>query len=911
MERDHAVKRDWPESFPRVVADLNLDLPALIEASAGTGKTYAIEHLVLRLVAEKPDWKFESLLLLSFTEKTAGDLRKRIRERLKRESANDFWTPRERGRFFEAHLRCDEASIHTLHGFCHAALRHHALENGTLFDSEVAEERTLLAAALDGLLRGPWAHDEARLRDLLEALEEGPADWRNHLISIALAYQPGRGDTLEPAASPERLRRAEEDLHGLADGLRARYASMRGKFRKDVFLRVREKLDHLSSLDAPSQTKFLADFFIRLRKNSTAVKKGFAACLSKTAAKEAEWILLAEACQGFFDSAQKWSAEKRLHSLGQIAEAVRELRKRLAWEKKRHGVLSYDDMVLRLVEAIRTRPGLVGQLRDRYRACVVDEFQDTDPLQWELLRHLCLDGEGTLPLFLVGDPKQAIYGFRGGDLRTYLGARALFHQRSIKGEAQGKGLKENFRSRPELVHALNRVFAQPVWFGLSPSSESSEFWQLPDASDHIPFTPAVIPTPPDALKEGALEASMKPMARVVLRDFGDHRSKSGAQNAVHAWIASEIQNLVADALRVRANGPPPFQFKDIAILTRTNPEAAAAEKYLRRLGIPCRVRRKGGLFEGTQADQIRLLLALLESAGDPKTQAQILMLPFLRASQDEWPRGLPKECPEPIREWAALAGKGEWPRFFHAVLHESGYLYRLAAETRGGSETQALLALTRILTEEGMRQGHSLRGLLQRFDALRDGEGMDSGQTPDGVAEDRVTLMTLHLSKGLEFPVVFLASLSDGRKPAFYTLRGEKGFLHVLDKKDEDAFGEYRRQSLEEDKRLFYVGLTRAKALVHLPLLPEKFSRAGSGPLGGFAAEALRAASGERPELFRIDSEPLPAIAASISVLAKSAANEPSSVPGKDPWEEAGAFFRIAAGAFPPIPSFSSAKSPP
>ena len=277
------MRSEWPDSFPQLVADLNLDLPALLEASAGTGKTYAIEHLVLRFVAEKPDWKFESLLLLSFTEKTAADLRKRIRERLKTESRNTFWTALEQERFFEAHLRCDEASIHTLHGFCHSVLRAHALENGTLFDSEVADDRALLKDALDGLLRGPWAKDEIRLRELLTVLQNGPSDWRNHLVSIALAYQPDRGDTIQPRMSSERLEKSVEELNDCGEKLIEAFNTFDLKPPKEIFRKIHDRIERLGSSDVSNRTISLRDFFLAIKANNTAIKKGFAACLNKTA----------------------------------------------------------------------------------------------------------------------------------------------------------------------------------------------------------------------------------------------------------------------------------------------------------------------------------------------------------------------------------------------------------------------------------------------------------------------------------------------------------------------------------------------------------------------------------------------------------------------------------------------------
>ncbi|HAO98581.1 MAG TPA: hypothetical protein DCQ83_00895, partial [Fibrobacteres bacterium] len=789
---------------------------------------------------------------------------------LKKESRKDCWTEAERRRLFEAHLRSDEASIHTLHGFCHSILKAHALENETLFDSEVADERTLLHETLDGLLRGPWARDTERLREFLGVMQEGkgiPKDWRSHLVSVALAYQPGRGDRLAPDPDPNQVHHLQMELEPYAQELRNTYARINRQHAKDTFLKVCDWLEQSATVEA------LADRFLRLNKNSTAYKKGFVAGL-KAQAKDPHWVTFAECCQHFHDTVQRLQEARRVRAFHFVAEAVRALRERLVQEKKRLGALSYDDMVSRLTEAVRNRPSLVEQLRERYRVCIVDEFQDTDPLQWELLRRLCLDGKNGPRLFLVGDPKQAIYGFRGGDLRTYFAAREELHMRATNNQAQGSGLRENWRSSPSLIDALNATFSHPSWFGLAEIAEESANWKLPGTSNHIPFTFAESPS--SRSKEKQTETP------VVLRDFTGFSRKSEAQKIVHTWIAAEIRSLMqASSSLVEGLG-------GIAILTRTNPEAAALEKSLRRAGIPCRIRRRGGVFDSIQADQIRLLLELLETARDPRSQTQILTLPFLRR---EWPRGIPEEIPDTIRRWAALAQAGRWTEFFQSLLYEHGYIHRLAAQTRGGSEVQTLLALARRLTEEGMKCAGSPHALLHRFDSLRLQESGEESETSNGDGIPRVTIMTLHLSKGLEFPVIFLASLSESRKATFYTLRDEQGFQHILDRENETAEKIHRQQASEEDRRLFYVGLTRAKQRLYVPLLPEKFSHAGSGPLGGFASDALREAARKHEHLFRIDRGDLPHFSptAISGLLPYSPAVE---FPERDPWEEAGAFFQ-------------------
>jgi ATP-dependent exoDNAse (exonuclease V) beta subunit len=177
-----------------------------------------------------------------------------------------------------------------------------------------------------------------------------------------------------------------------------------------------------------------------------AYKEGFPSLLESTRGRNiatlAEWAEFADACDALLRLGIKVEREKVLEELRLRAEAARELREELAREKLRRGAISYDDMLRGLVESLRARPDLAARLRGRYKACIVDEFQDTDPVQWEILDRLCLREDAgnpvvgevapvhsvslpSLPLFLVGDPKQAIYGFRGGDLRTYLVARGV------------------------------------------------------------------------------------------------------------------------------------------------------------------------------------------------------------------------------------------------------------------------------------------------------------------------------------------------------------------------------------------------------------------------------------------------------------------------------------------------------
>jgi exodeoxyribonuclease V beta subunit len=343
--------------------------------------------------------------------------------------------------------------------------------------------------------------------------------------------------------------------------------------------------------------------------------------------------------------------------------------------------------------------------------------------------------------------------------------------------------------------------------------------------------------------------------RVHLRDFrGDGAEpprKADVERGMRHWIAARI------VAALDAGRPP----SDIAVLVRKNAEGEAIERLLRRRGVPCRVKRRGGFFHGPSADALRLLLEWIEDAGDPDVQARILLLPFTRRDAEDLPRGRPARIPPLLAEWAGLARAGRWPAFFDAVRRQGGYRDRLAAESP--SEAERFDRLTRILSEAGAAPHVGVRALRERFDALRRGEGeegLDGGE-PSEEVEGVVSVMTLHMSKGLEFPVVFLAAAGEGAGSDHFVLRppGEKGFRIALNTQDAAAREEHALQERGEEKRLFYVAFTRAKEELHIPLLPFAFKQRSAGPLGGFAAEALRAAAAAAStrSLFRWDENPV------------------------------------------------------
>lgn len=905
----------WLAAFPSAqVRDLDPRRHALLEASAGTGKTFAIEHLVLRLLVENPAWNPEEVLLLSFTDKTVGELRDRIRTLLRAQVDNSSpkkritgWSPQELERLRTLWLHADDLAVHTLHAFCQSAVQRDPLENSALIRTELTEDRALADVALDGLLRGAWTRDPVRFERLGSALGIGAGnEWRKKLITLALKWQPWRGDVFDPERDPDMVEALEAEaaevvrtfpdiVAAVNEGgysMKAHAASFaftatgrpkknpEAALDKDPWMKILRYAQGLpADPDDPAwnANEVLGFFRRKFKGNMRVITQGWESELPPGSQGRPEWVRFAVTCGSIRELWDRLEHARELRRLGLQAEAARELRAALDAEKLRLGRISYDDMPRRLVEALRRNPALAPRLRARYKVCIVDEFQDTDPIQWEILQHLCLDDRGRdahrLPLVLVGDPKQAIYAFRGGDLRTYLRARDTFLRLAQSGQAQGIGLNANYRSRPALIETLNTLFAHADWFGPPPETAQDASWQLPGKTDGIAFVPVEA-----GLKEiGSAEAAL------VVRDFsagsGEDNGTSAAPPAgirtlrrdVRRWIVARIVDALREPREGNPDAPPRARPGDFAVLTRSGSEGESIARLLRQRGIPCRIRRKGGVFHGPAADALRLLIEWIGDAGDPDAQARILLLPFARRDAADMPAGRPVACPPLIARWAALAHAGRWPEFLDAVAYEGGYRDRLAAASP--ADAARFDRLLHLLAEAGSVPGTPARTLCERFDALRrGGENTDGDDADDatgngsedgnGIGEDApgfVTVMTMHLSKGLEFRHVFVAATGAGKSDNHLVLRDEtrSGFRIALDTKHPVDKLQAEQEARAENLRLYYVAFTRAKETLHIPLLPEKAGKTGTGPLGGFVANAVRAlaASPDAASRLRRDEE--------------------------------------------------------
>ncbi|MCP9824655.1 UvrD-helicase domain-containing protein [Synechococcus sp. EJ6-Ellesmere] len=839
----------------------------LIEASAGTGKTFTLAHLVLRLVGER-QLSLRALLVVTFTKAAAAELRDRIGRRLQ-QAQQLLQTPdpaghegldqelkewlgnippqnyeRLRAQLLLALEELDAADITTIHGFCHRSLQRQALEAGLAPEVELDNDGALLqeqvvhdywqqqvlplpAHALRGLI-SKGVQIQA-LQSLLATLEGDPA--------LASPELPPRWDPERPLpdqwlaqwkADWQRFQALwEQQGEALEQALCAAAAERKQaglKSKGPYSAKPRHKRAQLLSAWLQHQpcpgsytelleekTSWIPDYF-----HPGPISQA-AAALESPRPKLPQPRLL-EAAAALVDG----PAEAVLGHFCHWARAE------LARRRQRGGRMSYGDLLVGLDPGGdgSQRPGLIEALSQRYGAALIDEFQDTDPLQWRIL-HRAFATAAAQPrhlLVLVGDPKQAIYRFRGGDLDTYRTASST--------AATSHRLARNFRSSPPLLEALNRLMAP----GLPRS-------QLP-----VPPLQAARPEGGEPL---ILPAGQQPLQLLWL---GSDRAAAEAlpsrgelENRVGDRVAALVLDLLLRGWRMgEGEGSRPLQPSDLCLLVDRHQQAEDLREALERRGLPSRLLSQGDVFAGEGAALLqRLLDALAEPGSGPR-------LRLLAAS--------------PLLGWSpqqlAAAGSQEWDRL-------SGQLARLAERL---PDDGLLATLGRLLRSEELArlslQGRWLADLQQcaelvqerlhqqrlgaaasadwlRRRRLHPPETVPENQQPhsDAVAS-AVGVVTVHRSKGLEFPVVICPYFWQGVGST--NRRGGRGIgrrwtppqasgpqLDVhLDQRwgpGQEAAEQEQAALTAERERLAYVALTRARELLVLGFGPARGQ--GSNPL--------------------------------------------------------------------------------
>jgi exodeoxyribonuclease V beta subunit len=810
---------------PLELDGIDLRVGTVIEASAGTGKTYLLEHLVLDLVATGRA-RLEEILVVTFTERATAELLARVRARIdealsapdgdgapgatgagaEAESGRAWrFDTAARQRLLAARGSFDAMAISTIHGFCQRILGEEPFATQRLLQQTQTDGRRLFAEVFRDRLRHRFAVSPEYTDYLNTYLALGGGATIDRLEDLLYrAFELEQASSVEaPWDTPYDEAVLDRVLAALA-ALPCDSARVAAAFKAMVGRKkVREKFEQAIAVARRCLAEGTrAPFLAHLDRETTF--RDYLGDLDEVPEGDPTRGALAVLARALLDSAPPLEEALVQRFLPEIAQAVR-------GRKLDQGLFDFNDMISTLAEALDAGPSgaaLAARIRSRYRIALIDEAQDTSPDQWRIFRRCFLDSGGANPLVLVGDPKQAIYGFRGADVQTFLGAAEELVARG----GQRLVLSVNHRSHAEVVAACNAICASS---GEAPFFTGGVRYDHPVRSARGPLDPAE-ERPGVTLLKLDFEAKTVPIGRV--------------RRALRDGIVRAIVRL--------GTGPgsrPPdlaLDLGEIFVLTRTNGESAEMAEALREAGIPNALYKPDNLFETPEAEHLRTLLAAIADPGDRVARFQAWLTPFFGISLDELARQ-PNPAPghpalRRLADWHQLATERRFDRLWPAILQDSGVTRRLRLSPFSQRRLANYRQLVDVLVAESRQSSKSLDDLVAWLGSLEARRRCPAGSIAEGRGIQKaetearaVQILTIHKAKGLEADHVFVYGALGGR-------RGLKGKTHVLhrDGRRVLATGLPRRASRarliageveEEDQRLMYVALTRARRHVYLP----------------------------------------------------------------------------------------------
>jgi len=802
----------------------------LIEASAGTGKTYSITGLFLRLILEK-GLLVDQILVVTFTKAATAELKERIRNELL-QAKEAFLKGSSKDRFIDyivnkaenpalciqmienALVDFDKASIFTIHGFCQRILQENAFETGSLFDTELLSDQLKLNQEVaDDFWRKHFY--DCPLEFIAYSIKKlsGPGYFLKLLeriktpgIKVAPDLQKPSLKSLDDyrscfkklkdswAVSQKQVERLLKDpsLKGNT------YKTLKPyKLNPDYTQRDMKIISMFKDMDRFTAPESIGFPLCKEFKNFTASKIKNSVKKNHTPPEHKFFVI----CDELYTKAADLEAEIKEYIVFLKVEFFKFAKSELLKRKRDKNIQFFDDLLMRVKEALESKGGkeLEKAIRKRYKAALVDEFQDTDPIQYEIFKRIFSPQESIL--FIIGDPKQAIYSFRGADIFSYMKAA---------GSAEFKyTLTENRRSDPRLITAINTIFSSV---------------KEPFIFDEIPFENA---TPAKIDKADKEMASAPFILWYAGPDNNSPIEKKDAEFKISDAVANEILRLLSSDYD-REHGC--FTEGDIAVLVRTNEQARIIKEKLSDRRIHSVLYSNESIFESQEALEIERILSSISQPGNDRLLRAALVTDIMGVSAEE----LDQENVD-ILWWEKQIGKfneyyQSWNgygfiRMFRLLMTKEKVRARLLLYADSQRRLTNVLHLMEILHRESIEKELGMVSLLKWFsEQIKFAAGrIEEYQLRLESDEDAVKIVTIHKCKGLEYRVVFCpfgwggSLLAKGREFIFHDKDKNRTPTLELDyDRDKSNIILAQNELLSENLRLLYVALTRAKTRCYL-----------------------------------------------------------------------------------------------
>lgn len=795
----------------------------LIEASAGTGKTYTIAALYVRLILGhhvKNEFTPQNILVVTFTDAATEELRDRIRIRLS-ETAQYFREQISTTDAFLIELResytknewlfcakrleiaanfMDESAVFTIHSWSNRMLQQHAFDSANPFKQNVdTNDSELLNTVIQDYWRVHFYDlDKIQCEFILNHLAKSPNEFAEKIKDLLKETEALKidveiefSDIFKKTEIKNAWKQKQTEINVLLEtAINEKWISAaQDKFPKQDALnwlqKINDWVDDKDSCDVNALEKFT---FSRLTEN----------LLKKYQHKTDD-----------FSKFSVFSSIENQNSVKQIKfHAVKWIRARYAQEKQALSRVTFDDMLNNLDVALQGQNAsrLAQVIRMQYPVALIDEFQDTDPVQYRIFSNIYGNADN-VGFFMIGDPKQAIYAFRGADIFTYLKAHKTTQNHHT--------LDTNFRSTKSLVNAINLLFEQ------ADKQEKGAFYFKKNEQNPLPFLKVNAKGRAD---NWIIQNQIAPALTIWNWQSDDLINLDDYRNTMAKVTASEIVRLLSEkntGFQSKTDFKP-LQLNDIAILVRTGYEAKLIRRELNKRNLKSVfLSEKESIYD---SDEARDVLFWLEAIANPRDEQKVKtalstatfgfstkQLHALTLNELAWETHLERFVIYHQR-WQK---NGILPAL-RLLIHDYGLHLNLNNHHENERQLTNILHLAELLQQSSMKiEGEE--ALIRHFADLIYNNNRAENENVIRLESDAnlIKIITIHKSKGLEYPLVFLPFMSDckkiDKKQNYYKFHDNNGDVCIdLDKSEENK----KRndvERLQEDLRILYVALTRAQ----------------------------------------------------------------------------------------------------